>query len=50
MERSGAYIPSIDAKDIYIANHYRDGIGGGYSLRQANGEYNLRRFINSFDY
>lgn len=27
MERSGCYIPSVDAKDIYISNDYA---GNGY--------------------
>lgn len=46
MERSGCYIPSVDAKDLAIANSYP---GCGYVLRK-NGQYNLKKFINSFDY
>ena len=41
------YIPSIDAKDICISNSYS---GKGFPLRNQNGDYNLKRFINSFDY
>lgn len=47
MERSGCYIPSVDAKDIYIANAYA---GNGYPLTLQDGQYNLRKFVNSFDY
>ena len=45
--RNGCYIPSIDAKDLCIANSYP---GQGYLLKNSNGQYNLKKFINSFDY
>ena len=48
--RNGIYIPSVDAKDIYISNHYINEQPLGYSLFNTAGEYNLKRFINSFDY
>lgn len=48
MKFSGVYIPSVEAKDIYLAslidNHK------GYDLKLKSGEWNLRRFINSLDY
>lgn len=44
------YIASIDAKDIYIASHYLKDCSMGYTLKQKNGQYNLRKFINSLDY
>lgn len=48
--KRGVYIPSIDAKDLYLANNLLEKSSEGYSLRQKDGNYNLRRFINSFDY
>lgn len=41
---------SIDAKDIFIANHYIEPNGVGYNPRRKDGQYNTKRFINSFDY
>lgn len=40
---SGVYIPSVDAKDLYMSS-------GGYTLRRTNGELNTRKFINTLDY
>lgn len=39
---TGIYIPSIDAKDLYLA--------GDYNLNQKDGNVNLKRFKNTFDY
>lgn len=50
MDKKGIYIASVDAKDIYLASHYTDGSTEGYSLKQKDGQYNLRKFINTFDY
>lgn len=46
----GVNILSIDAKDIYIANHYNKPNPVGYNIRYKNGDINFRKFINSFDY
>lgn len=46
----GIYIPSIDAKDIYLSMNYIDGNSDGYDLKLKNGQYNLRKFINTLDY
>jgi hypothetical protein len=43
------YIPSIDAKDIYLASHCNYSELKEYSLKLKNGDYNLRKFINSYD-
>lgn len=43
----GYYIPSIDAKDIYIATTLNK---SGYSLKNKDGEYILSKFINTLDY
>lgn len=48
--RKNLYIPSIDAKDIYIANHYIEPTKIKYSLHKKNGDINLHKFKNSFDY
>lgn len=47
---TGCYIPSIDAKDICLADNMIKKSPLGYSLRQKNGEWNLRRFSNALDY
>lgn len=44
------YIPSIDAKDIYLAEHYITHNPIGYNLKLKDGQYNLRKFINTLDY
>ena len=50
MDNKGIYIPSIDAKDIYLSAHYIEENPEGYNLKLKDGQYNLRKFINSFDY
>lgn len=50
MNNKGIYIPSIDAKDIYLSAHYIESNPEGYDLKLKDGQYNLRKFINSFDY
>ena len=50
MENKGIYIPSIDAKDIYLSAHYIENNPEGYNLKLKDGQYNLRKFINSLDY
>ena len=43
------YIPSIDAKDIYLSSHYIEDNPDGYNLKLKDGQYNLRKFTNSLD-
>ena len=50
MEHKGVYIPSIDAKDIYLYANYIEENPDGYNLKLKDGQYNLRKFINSLDY
>lgn len=50
MKYKGIYIPSIDAKDIYISAHFMEGNPDGYNLKRKDGQYDLRKFINTFDY
>lgn len=33
MAKNAVYIPSIDGKDLYIANHYDRPVKTGYTLR-----------------
>lgn len=44
---NSVYIPSIDGKDLIIANKCNE---NGYTLRNKKGEYNLMKFINTLDY
>ena len=44
------YIPSLDAKDLYITNNNLSGVGDGYSLKTRTGDVNLRKYINTLDY
>ena len=48
--RGNLYIPSIDAKDLYISNNYIDPVPYGYKLTRKDNSDNLRKYINSFDY
>lgn len=50
LKNKGIYIPSIDAKDIYLSAHYIEGNPDGYNLKLKDGQYNLRKFINSLDH
>lgn len=43
------YIPSIDAKDLFISNNYTSG-ENAYNLKSKNGAYNVKKFINTLDY
>ncbi len=47
---TGVYIPSIDAKDVYLSAHYIEENPVGYNLKLKDGQYNLRKFINTLDY
>lgn len=50
MDKKGIYIASVDAKDIYLSEHYIENNPGGYDLKLANAQYNLRKFTNTLDY
>ena len=50
IKNNGIYIPSIDAKDIYLSGNYINNNLDGYNLKLKNGQYNLRKFINTLDY
>lgn len=50
--RKCIYIPSIDAKDLYLANNFKNEEHNktGYKLVTRNGQVNYNRFINSLDF
>ena len=48
--RNNLYIPSIDAKDLYLSNNYIRHVPYGYKLTRKDGSDNLSKYINSFDY
>ena len=50
--RNCIYIPSIDAKDLYLANNFKDKEKNriGYKLTTKTGDINYNRFINSLDF
>ena len=50
MKNNAIYIASIDSKDIYLSHHYINNNPDGYNLKLKDGQYNLRKFINTFDY
>lgn len=50
MNNDAIYIPSIDAKDIFLSTNYIDNNPEGYNLKLKNGQYNLRKFKNTLDY
>lgn len=45
---TGIYIPSVDAKDLYLANQNNNEFG--YSLNGNDGRFNTKKFINTMDY
>lgn len=48
--RNNLYIPSIDAKDLYLSNNYIKSVPYGYKLTKKDGSDNFSKYINSFDY
>lgn len=50
IKNKAVYIPSIDAKDLYVSNNYNVPNDVGYSLRTQDGNVNTWRFKNTFDY
>ncbi|WP_434311469.1 hypothetical protein [Hominifimenecus sp. rT4P-3] len=45
---AGVRILSLDAKDLYLANH-TEGKQDGYEIRKPDGTLRLRKFINTLD-
>lgn len=51
-KRNCIYIPSVDAKDLFLANNFLDEKKNkiGYRLLTKKGDVNFNRFINSLDF
>lgn len=47
---NAVYIPSVDGKDVYLANHYDRPVETGYNIRSGDGGFNLKRFRNTLDF
>ena len=41
---TGIYIPSIDARDIFLSSHRMGEPRGEYSLKLTDGQYDLQKF------
>lgn len=50
MFEKGVYIPSIDGKDLFLANNLIDENLCGYKIRAEDGNALYGRFINTLDY
>lgn len=48
--RNNLYIPSVDAKDLYLSNNFVTQVPYGYKLTHKDGTDNFRKYVNSFDY
>jgi hypothetical protein len=50
--RNCIYIPSLDAKDLYLVNSFVEGQNSdvGYSLTTQSGEVNFNKYINTLDF
>lgn len=49
-EQNQVYIPSVDAKDLYLSNHLVNKDQKGYSILRRDGTVNFKKFINTLDY
>ncbi len=49
-DNTGIRIPSLDSKDLFIANHLVTPAPEGYSLIRQDGTVNMAKFINVMDY
>lgn len=49
-EQNQVYIPSVDAKDLYLSNHLVNKNPKGYSILRRDGTVNFKKFINTLDY
>ena len=46
-KNTGVYIPSMDGKDIFLANEIKQ---DSFTLKTKDGKPNFRRYRNVFDY
>ena len=50
IENKSVHILSLDAKDIYLTNHYINPSSAGYNIRNKDGDIQTKKFINALDY
>ena len=50
IENKSVHILSLDAKDIYLTNHYINPSPVGYNIRNKDGDIQTKKFINALDY
>ena len=50
IENKSVHILSLDAKDIYLTNHYINPSPVGYKIRNKDGDIQTKKFINALDY
>lgn len=50
MSNNNVRICSIDAKDLYIADHLKIHDPNGYSVLRQDGTVNIKKFVNSLDF
>lgn len=46
-EIKNTYILNLEAKDLWLTNHYEKGVGRGFNIKTKNGKLNLRKFEGS---
>lgn len=46
----GVRILSLDGKDIYLSNHFKEPSPVGFNIRNKDGDINTKRFVNVLDY
>lgn len=50
MKGTSVQISSLDAKDVFLADHLIDSNSNGYSFILKDGTVNMRKFINTLDF
>lgn len=50
IDNQNLYVLTVDAKDLYLANHDLESNPLGYNIRTKDENINLKKFINTFDY
>ena len=48
-EIKNIYILNLEAKDLWLSNHYKKGTGVGYNIYKRDGTLNFNKFDGSFD-
>lgn len=48
-EIKNKYILNLEAKDLWLTNHYKKGVGTGYNIYKRDGSLNFKKFDGTFD-